>query len=231
MNEIVTDEEWIAARKQLLSDEKALQRRRDELAARRRALPWRSVTATYEFESESGTVTLPDLFGECSQLLVYHFMFHPDWEAGCKSCSFWADNYDRVVEHLRARDVTLVAVSRAPLSKLLAYRDRLGWTFPWVSSGANSFNRDFFVAFSKAEIESGEAFYNYQKTGDVIEDMPGLSAFKKIKDGDVYHTYSTYSRGLDAFNTAYQLLDLVADGRNEDALPYSMDWLRRRDEY
>lgn len=231
MHPIVTDEEWIAARRDLLSEEKALQQRRDELAARRRQLPWRRVSTNYEFEGESGPVGLADLFGECSQLLVYHFMFHPDWDAGCKSCSFWADNYNGVVEHLQARDVSLVAVSRAPLEKLLAYRERLGWTFTWVSSGGNSFNHDFFVAFSKTEIESGDAFYNYRKTGKVIEDMPGLSAFKKTSDGNVYHTYSTYSRGLDPFNTAYQLLDLVADGRNEDDLPYSMDWLRRRDEY
>lgn len=231
MNTIVSDEEWIAARRQLLSGEKALQRRRDELAAERRELPWRKVATAYRFDSESGTVTLADLFGDCSQLLVYHFMFHPDWEAGCKSCSFWADNYNGVVGHLRARDVALVSISRAPLEKLLAYRKRLGWTFPWVSSGQNSFNYDFDVAFTKDSIESGEAFYNYRNTGDVIEDMPGLSAFKKAEDGDVYHTYSTYSRGLDTFNTAYQLLDLVADGRNEDDLPYSMDWLRRRDEY
>ena len=188
------------------------------------------MTTSYVFESEAGEVSLADLFGDCSQLLVYHFMFHPDWDAGCKSCSFWADNYNGVVEHLVARDVSLVAISRAPLGKLLAYRARLGWTFPWVSSGDNGFNRDFCVSFDTAEIKSADAFYNYRKTSHVVEEMPGLSAFKK-KEGEVYHTYSTYSRGLDAFNAAYQLLDLVADGRNEDGLAYSMDWLRRRDEY
>ncbi len=231
MHKIVSDKEWIAARRKLLSDEKALQRRRDELAAQRRDLPWRRVTTAYEFDAESGTVTLAELFGDCSQLLVYHFMFHPEWDAGCKSCSFWADNYNGVVEHLAARDVALVSISRAPLEKLLAYRKRLGWTFPWVSSAGNNFNYDFNVAFTKDLIESGDAIYNYRRTGNVIEDMPGLSAFKKAEDGNVYHTYSTYSRGLDAFNTAYQLLDLVTDGRNEDGLAYSMDWLRRRDEY
>lgn len=231
MHKVATDEEWIAARRKLLVDEKALQIKRDELAARRRKLPWRSVTKDYEFDSESGTVTLAHLFGDHSQLLVYHFMYHPDWEAGCKSCSFWADNYNGVVAHLKARDVSLVSISRAPLEKLLAYRERLGWTFPWVSSGRNSFNYDFNVSFRKDDIESGNAYYNYRKTGSVLEDMHGLSAFKKAEDGNVYHTYSTYSRGLDTFNTAYQLLDLVADGRNEDGLAYSMDWLRRRDEY
>lgn len=231
MHRIVTDEEWIAARQALLSDEKALQHKRDDLAAKRRELPWRKVSSTYRFDAETGEVTLAELFGECTQLLVYHFMFHPDWEAGCKSCSFWADSYNGVVEHLRARDVALVSVSRAPLGKLLAYQKRMGWIFPWVSSGGNSFNYDFNVSFTKEQVESGDAFYNYRRTGDVIEDMPGLSAFKKADDGSVYHTYSTYSRGLDGFNTAYQLLDLVADGRNEEDLPYSMDWLRRRDEY
>lgn len=231
MHKVVTDEEWIAARRKLLADEKALQKRRDELAARRRELPWRKVRTDYEFDAESGTLTLAELFGDRSQLLVYHFMFHPDWDAGCKSCSFWADNYNGVVEHLKARDVSLVSISRAPLAKLLAYRARLGWTFPWVSSGRTSFNYDFDVSFTKDDIESGNAFYNYRNTGNVIEDMHGLSAFKKAQDGSIYHTYSTFSRGLDSFNTAYQLLDLVADGRNEDDLTYSMDWLRRRDEY
>ncbi|MDX1516857.1 MAG: DUF899 domain-containing protein [Woeseiaceae bacterium] len=230
MPKVVSDQEWRKARVELLEAEKELQRARDELAARRRELPWRKVDKHYTFESESGDKSLSDLFGDRSQLLVYHFMFGPDWDEGCKSCSFWADNFNGLVPHLAARDVSLVAVSRAPLDKLVAYRHRLGWSFPWVSSLGSDFNADFHVTFDQAAIDAGKAYYNYRDTGDVVEEMPGLSAFKRY-EGAVYHTYSTYSRGLDPFNAAYQLLDLTPDGRNEDDLPYTMDWLRRRDEY
>lgn len=230
MNEILNDDEWLAARRELLEQEKKLQRQRDELAARRRALPWREVSQDYEFESEDGAVTLADLFGDCSQLLVYHFMYHPDWDEGCKSCSFWADGYNPLVPHLKARDTALVAISRGPLDKLLAYRRRLGWSFPWVSSANNSFNADFNVSFGREELDSGKAFYNYRETSRIGEEMPGLSAFRK-QDGAIFHTYSTYSRGLDPFNAAYQLLDLTSKGRDEDDLDYSMAWLRRNDEY
>ena len=157
-------------------------------------------------------------------------MYGPDWDAGCPSCSFWADSYDRTVPHLEARDVTLIAVSRAPLEKLLAYRDRMGWTFPWVSSADSDFNFDFGVSFSKEQIESGNASYNYRPMQSTMEELPGLSAFKK-QDGAVYHTYSTYARGLDPFNAAYQLLDAAPDGRTEDRLDYPQAWVRRRDEY
>lgn len=231
MTRIASDEEWRAARLDLLAEEKALQKARDRLAAMRRELPLRRLSASYEFASESGTVSLADLFGDCTQLIVYHFMFHPDWNEGCKSCSFWADSYNGVVEHLLARDAALVAISRAPLDKLLAYRKRLGWRFPWVSSAGTTFNQDFGVTFAKDEIESGNAEYNYRKTSQIGEEMPGLSVFRKSVDGEVLHFYSTYSRGLDPFNAAYQLLDLTPDGRNEDDLPYTMDWVRRRDDY
>lgn len=227
---VVSNEEWLAARKALLEDEKRFQAARDELAARRRSLPWRKVETEYVFGSEHGKQNLRELFGDCSQLLVYHFMFHPEWDAGCKSCSFWADSYNGSVEHLKARDVALVAVSRAPLELLLGYRDRMGWSFPWVSSSTNTFNYDFGVSFSPQQIEAGEANYNYEEGNATIEELPGISAFAR-DDSALYHTYSTYARGLDPYNATYQLLDIVPKGRNEDDLPYPQDWVRRRDEY
>lgn len=230
MNRVVSNDEWLAARRKLLDEEKAFQIARDELAKKRRELPWRKVEADYVFEGESGRKALPELFEGCSQLLVYHFMFHPEWDAGCKSCSFWADTFDGSVEHLRARDVSLVAISRAPLELLLRYRKRMGWHFPWYSSSTNSFNYDLNVSFSPQQLESGDADYNYKKGNATIEELPGISVFARDGD-DVYHTYSTYSRGLDPFNATYQHLDIVPKGRDEDGLPYTMDWLRRRDEY
>ena len=230
MHKISSDAEWLIARRELLDEEKAFQTARDKLAEKRRSLPWRKLDVEYMFEGEGGPVTLADLFAKNSQLLVYHFMFHPDWNAGCKSCSFWADSYDGVVAHLNARDVSLAVISRGPLAKLLAYRERMGWSFPWLSSGDSPFNYDFNVSFSPEQIESGEAVYNYHRTKRIGEEMPGLSAFIKVGD-DIFHTYSTYSRGLDPFNTAYQLLDLAPKGRDEDHLEYSMGWLRRHDEY
>lgn len=230
MTTIVSDDDWLAARLELLTREKELQRARDHLASARRALPWRPVKQNYRFATERGEQSLAELFGDASQLLVYHFMYHPDWDEGCKSCSFWADSYDGVQAHLQARDSRLIAVSRGPLEKLLAYRERMGWTFPWVSAADSSFNQDFGVSFTRAEIDSGKARYNYRETSRIGEEMPGLSVFRK-KDGELYHTYSTYSRGLDPFNTAYQLLDLTPKGRDEDDLQYSMEWLKRSDEY
>lgn len=230
MSEIVSDEAWLAARKALLNDEKALQRERDALAAKRRALPARKIESDYSFDTEHGQQTLAELFDGASQLIVYHFMFHPDWDEGCKSCSFWADTYDGSLPHLAARDVRLIAVSRAPLDKLLAYRERMGWHFPWVSSAGTSFNYDFGVSFTPEQIESGDAVHNYQMGGGRIPELPGISVF--LRDGaDVLHTYSTYSRGLDPFNATYQLLDIVPKGRDEEELDYSMTWLRRHDEY
>jgi predicted dithiol-disulfide oxidoreductase (DUF899 family) len=230
MTRIVSDEDWLAARKELLEEEKAFQTSRDELATKRRALPWRSVDAEYVFETEHGRKNLTELFGDASQLLVYHFMFHPEWDAGCKSCSFWADTYNGSVAHLAARDVSLVAISRAPLELLLAYRERMGWTFPWASSATNSFNYDFGVSFSPRQIADGTANYNYAQGNATIEELPGISVF--ARDGDaVFHTYSTFARGLDPFSATYQLLDIVPKGRDEDSLTYPQEWLRRRDEY
>ena len=230
MNRIVSDEEWLAARKELLEEEKAFQAARDELAAKRRALPWRAIDREYIFETEHGRKSLAGLFGDASQLLVYHFMFHPEWDAGCKSCSFWADTYDGSVAHLAARDVSLVAISRAPLDLLLAYRERMGWSFPWASSATNSFNFDFGVSFSPKQIQDGTATYNYAEGNAAIEELPGISVF--ARDGDaVFHTYSTYARGLDPFNATYQLLDIVPKGRDEADLTYPQEWVKRRDEY
>ena len=230
MNRIVSDEDWLAARKRLLEEEKALQASRDELAAKRRALPWRAVKSEYVFETEHGRKRLPELFGGASQLLVYHFMFHPEWDAGCKSCSFWADTYDGSVPHLAARDVSLFAISRAPLDLLLAYRERMGWCFPWASSATNSFNYAFGVSFSPRQIQDGTANYNYQKGNATIEELPGISVFARDGD-DVFHTYSTFARGLDPCNATYQLLDIVPRGRDENSLTYPQEWVKRHDEY
>ena len=231
MPEIVSDEAWLVARRELLQAEKALTTAREELAAARRRLPARRITTDYEFDSEHGTAALDDLFGEHSQLIVYHFMYHPDWDEGCKSCSFWADSYDGVMSHLAARDVAFAVISRGPLEKLLAYRERMGWSFPWLSSAANSFNHDFHVSFTPEAIEAGDTMYNYAEGAGRIEELPGLSVFRKNHDGTIDHTYSTFARGLDPLNPVYQMLDLVPKGRDEDKLPYPMDWVRRHDEY
>lgn len=227
---IVDDEAWIAARKELLAEEKAFTRARDALAAKRRALPWRRVAENYLFETETGTKALDDLFGFHSQLIVQHFMYGPDWKAGCPSCSFWADNFDHIVPHLAARNVAFTAVSRAPLEKLLAYRQRMGWTFPWASSYGTDFNRDFGVTFEDSEVEEGRTPYNYTLGSFPSGEAPGISVFAK-KDGHVFHTYSAYARGLEDFNGAYRYLDATPYGRNEDALPHPMAWVERHDEY
>jgi predicted dithiol-disulfide oxidoreductase (DUF899 family) len=228
---IVTRSQWLEARLQLLAAEKDLTRLRDQLSQRRRELPWVKVEQPYRFDSERGPLSLAELFGDKRQLLVYHLMFAPDWDAACKSCSFWADGWTGILPHLAARDVSFAAISRAPLPKLQAYAKRLGWTFPWVSSGGSDFNFDFGVSFDKATIERGEANYNYRKTAEVASDMPGVSVFYKGDDGAVYHTYSTFERGIDALNPAYQYLDLTPKGRDEAGLAHSMSWVKRHDEY
>ena len=187
---IVSREAWLEARKALLDREKALTRERDALAAARRSLPWVEVTEDYRFESENGTVGLPDLFGGRSQLIVSHFMFGPDWEAGCPSCSFWADGYDPMVVHLAARDVAFAAVSRAPLASLLTYRDRMGWRFPWVSSLTSRFNMNFGVSFDEDALAAGPVSYNYRETPMRGSEAPGLSTFCKDEAGRLFHTYS-----------------------------------------
>jgi len=226
---VVSPEVWLAARKALLAKEKELTRARDRLSAERRALPWVEVEKAYTFDGPHGPETLADLFGERSQLLVYHFMFGPDWQEGCPSCSFWADNYNGIVVHLEHRDVSLVAVSRAPLDKLEAYKKRMGWNFKWVSSLGCDFNRDYHVSFTPEEQKT--AVYNYEAAGFGSSEAPGVSVFAKGADGRIFHTYSCYARGLDTLNGAYQLLDLVPKGRDEQGLSHSMAWLRRHDKY
>lgn len=226
-----TREEWLAARKRLLASEKELTRQRDRLSAERRALPWVRVDEDYTFETPRGKRSLAELFDGRTQLLVYHFMFAPEWEVGCKSCSFWADGFERSVVHLAARDVTLTAISRAPLEKLQAFARRMGWTFPWVSSLGSAFNFDYGVSFSPEEIASGEVEYNFGRHRAFGSEMPGLSAFAKDAANTVFHTYSCYARGIDAVNPTYQLLDLAAKGRDEAKLAAAMSWLRLRDDY
>lgn len=227
---VVSRDDWIAARKALLAKEKEFTRLRDRLSAERRALPWVRVDEKYVFEGPGGKETLGGLFGGKRQLIVYHFMFHPDWNEGCKSCSFWADNFNGIDVHLRHRDVTLVAVSRAPLAKLESFRKRMGWKFKWVSSYGNDFNRDFHVTFSPEELK-GDVYYNYAMGKFPVEEAPGISVFYRDDAGEVFHTYSCYARGIDMLNGAYHYLDLVPKGRDEEALSYTMEWLRLRDRY
>ena len=228
---IVTRIEWIEARKQLLSREKDFTLRRDELSRQRRELPWVRVDKEYVFQGPEREETLADLFEGRTQLIVYHFMFGPDWEAGCKSCSFWADQFAGLATHLNQRDITLAAVSKAGMDKLQAYRNRLGWRFKWVSSSGNDFNHDYHVSFTAEEINRGEVFYNFQSGKFSSSELPGISVFCKNANGAVFHTYSCYARGLDMLNGAYQYMDLVPKGRDEHALSYPMAWVRRHDEY
>ena len=227
---IVSREEWIAARRQLLAEEKEFTRLRDRLSQKRRDLPWVRVDKPYVFDGPDGSETLAQLFAGRSQLVVFHFMFAPEWEFPCKSCSFWADNFERNVIHLAQRDVTLIAVSRAPLAKLEAFKRRMGWTFKWVSSGGCEFNEDYQVSSGPEQRAQGETFYNYQLLKTSMSDLPGISVFYKDKDGTVFHTYSCYARGLDMMNVTYQYLDLVPKGRDETG-PHHMAWVRYRDSY
>ncbi len=228
---IVSHEEWTAARRRLLAREKELQRLRDELAAERRALPWERVEKRYVFDGPRGQETLADLFEGRSQLVVYHFMFAPDWETGCKSCSFWADNYNGIVDHLKQRDVSLAAISRAPLAKLQGFAKRMGWGFKWVSSGNTDFNYDLHVSFRPDDVARGKTEYNYLPYDRAMSDLPGFSVFYKDADAAIFHTYSTYARGLDPMNAAYQLLDLTPKGRDEGSLPSPMSWVKLHDLY
>jgi predicted dithiol-disulfide oxidoreductase (DUF899 family) len=226
---VVPKDKWLEARKALLAKEKAFTRQRDALSAERRALPWVKVEEGYVFDTPDGKQSLSELFAGKSQLLVYHFMFGPDWDEGCPSCSFWADNYNGIVTHLKHRDVTLVVVSRAPLEKLEAYRKRMGWSFKWVSSHGNTFNRDYCVSFAPEEKDT--AFYNFEPRGFSSSEAPGISVFFKAADSGIFHTYSCYARGLDMLNGAYHHLDLLPKGRDEEGLPYPMAWVRRHDKY
>ncbi len=234
MNEprIVSHDDWIAARKELLAQEKELTRQRDRLSRRIRDLPWERVEKDYVFDGPDGRETLAELFAGSGQLIVYHFMFDPGWDEGCMICSFMADHFAPLVVHLRQRDVTMVAVSRAPLTKLEAFRQRMGWDFRWVSSASNDFSRDFRVSFTQEQIDRGEVEYNYRReSGHPATELPGMSVFATNTAGEVFHTYSTYARGLETFLGTYRFLDVVPRGRDEDGLAFTMQWIRHRDRY
>ena len=231
-SKIVSREEWITARRALLEKEKAHMRNGDALAAERRALPWVKVEKAYGFDTKSGPKTLAELFDRCGQLVVHHLMYAPEWSAGCPSCSFQAEHIDGPAPHLERHDVRIIAVSRAPLDKLLAYRARMGWRFEWVSPQGEDFNRDFRVSFTEDEIAEGRIDYNF---GTIVTDprylsreLPGVSVFYKNEADEVFHTYSTYARGLDMLLGAHHYLDITPVGRNKGAYP---NWPRRRDEY
>jgi predicted dithiol-disulfide oxidoreductase (DUF899 family) len=228
-HKVVSENQWIEARRAFLAKEKEFTRLRDELSKERRALPWLAVTKAYAFDGPKGSATLPDLFDGRSQLVVYHFMFDPSWEAGCPICSFWADNFDGVVQHLAHRDVTMVAVSQAPYEKLAAYEKRMGWSFPWYSSARSDFNYDFHVAFTPEEIAAKSADYNFVKQDPRRPQREGISVLHRDASGAVFRTYSTFARGLDLMNTAYNYLDLVPKGRDEGGS--GPRWVRRHDEY
>ncbi|HEY4281590.1 MAG TPA: thioredoxin family protein [Chthoniobacterales bacterium] len=228
--EIASETEWLVARKDLLTQEKEFTRQRDALSAARRKLPMVKVDKEYVFEGPDGKQTLAELFNGRSQLIVYHFMFGPGWEEGCKSCSYLADHFDGANWHLPHRDVTLVAVSRAPLAELEPYKTRMGWRFKWLSSYGSDFNFDYHVSFTEEDEKKDETYYNYAKGEFFMDELPGLSVFFKDESGDIFHTYSTYARGLDILVGTYNFLDLVPKGRDENP-DSTMDWVRRHDSY
>ncbi len=226
---VVSHDEWLSVRTAFLAKEKALTRLRDELSRERRELPWEEVTKQYVFEGPDGRETLRQLFDGRSQLVVYHFMFDPAWEAGCPHCSRWADSFNGAIVHLNQRDVTMIAVSRAPYRQLAAYRERMGWTFKWVSAFETDFNTDFGVSFAPEEVAAKTAFYNFTLQDPSSPQREGVSVFYQDTTGRLFHTYSTYARGIEPFDVDYQYLDLVPKGRDEGGRgPY---WVRRHDEY
>jgi predicted dithiol-disulfide oxidoreductase (DUF899 family) len=228
-HEVVASKEWLQARRKLLAKEKKFTRLRDELSRERRALPWEAVEKEYRFDGPGGKQTLSQLFDGRGQLVVYHFMFGPEWKAGCPHCSRWADSFDGVIVHLNQRDVSMVAVSRAPYRKLAAYQKRMGWRFKWLSSAGSDFNFDYGVSFTPEETEAKRAFYNYAMQDPGVTEREGISVFCKDSSGRIFHTYSTYARGIDMMSADYQYLDLVPKGRDEGGRgPF---WVRRHDEY
>jgi predicted dithiol-disulfide oxidoreductase (DUF899 family) len=230
-HKVVSPDEWLEARMQLLAKEKEFTRLRDQLAQQRRELPWERVDKEYLFDGPNGRETLAQLFENRSQLLVYHFMFAPEWEAGCKHCSWWADNFERNVVHLNHRDTTMVAISRAPLQKLEGFRKRMGWTFNWLSAANTDFNYDYHVSFRPDQIAKGEIYQNYRRKQSSMSDVAGVSVFYRDPDEKIFHTYSCYERGLDMLNAGYHLLDLVPRGRDEGGLSFPQAWVRFRDSY
>jgi predicted dithiol-disulfide oxidoreductase (DUF899 family) len=229
-HKVVSPKEWLKARKQLLVKEKKFSRARDEIAKQRRALPWVKIEKDYVFQGPNGKETLAELFDGKSQLLVYHFMFGPGWGDGCPHCSFWADHYDSVDAHIGQRDTTFLVISRAPLKEIAPFKKRMGWKFKWVSSNGSDFNFDFNVSFTPEQLKNGTAIYNYAPLDMDMDEREGASAFYKDSKGEVYHTYSTYARGIDLMNATYNFLDLTAKGRDEDP-EASQSWVRYHDKY
>ena len=231
-SKVVSREEWIAARRKLLDKEKAYMRAGDAIAAERRALPWVKVDKPYTFDTASGRKTLPELFGHCDQLIVHHLMFAPEWDAGCPSCSYQAEHIDGPLPHLEQRGVRIIASSSAPIDKIVAYKARMGWRFEWVSAGGSDFNHDFRVTFGADEVAAGRVDYNFGTIATdpryLSRELPGVSVFYKNEAGEVFHTYSTYARGLDALLGIHHYLDLTPEGRDKRRHP---NWPRRRDEY
>jgi predicted dithiol-disulfide oxidoreductase (DUF899 family) len=230
-HKIVSKNEWIAARKVLLKKEKEFTALRDQLSQQRRDLPWVAVDKEYVFDGPNGKETLPDLFDGRSQLIVYHFMYDPNWDVGCPSCSFWADNFNDIIVHLNQRDVTLIAISKAPYSKIDAYKKRMGWDFKWVSSYDTDFNFDYHVSFTQEELAKKKAFYNFISQDPRTSEREGISVFYKDLSDKIFYTYSAYARGIDILNNTYNYLDLVPKGRDEDGYDFPMAWVRRHHEY
>ncbi len=230
IGQIASRDEWLKARLGLLAKEKQASRARDVLTRQRMAMPWVEIGKDYVFEGQAGQVGLKDLFEDKDQLIIYHFMFDPEWEAGCKSCSFIADHLDPSAVHIAQRDVAFAIISKAPIDKLLSFKERMGWGFNWLSSAASDFNHDFLVSFTDEELD-GKAYYNYREQGFPCREAPGVSVFAKGDDGGIYHTYSAYGRGLENLMGAYRLLDIVPKGRDEGGFSYSMEWLRLKDAY
>jgi predicted dithiol-disulfide oxidoreductase (DUF899 family) len=228
---VVSDAQWTEERKKLLAREKELTRLHDQVAGERRALPWRRITKAYDFDTPGGKRSLAQLFGGRSQLMVQHFMFGPGWEQGCPSCSFMADHTDGMNIHLAHRDLSFVAVSRAPLADILRFRERMGWKFGWVSSNGSDFNHDFGVSFAPQALAAGAVDYNYRQGDFPAEEAPGISVFFRDDAGQVFHTYSTYGRGVEVMMGTYALLDLTPKGRDERDVFYKMEWVRHHDRY
>ena len=230
-HKVVSKEAWLVARKELLAKEKEFTRLRDQLSQERRDLPWEQVDREYLFDGPDGKETLAQLFAGRSQLAVYHFMFDPSWDEGCRHCSFWADNFNGIDVHLNNRDVTFVAISRAPLGKIEQFRRRMGWSFKWLSSHGTSFNYDYHVSFTPEQIANKTALHNYRVDASAGTEHVGISAFYKDSAGGLFHTYSCYQRGIDLVNGAYNFLDLMPKGRDEKSLPWVQAWVRHHDRY